>query len=61
MYEEVKSKRKKKLFEWDCENRVMSIIIKNKMYLCELDADGKFKCLSEKNKIVAGKLNTMNY
>jgi len=52
MFEEVKSPSPngKKLFEWDDEQRRLSMIIKKKSYLCELGVDNKFVCIFETDK-----------
>ena len=49
MTQEVKSPipSNKKLFEWDKDNRMMKLVLKDKLYLCKLKEDNDFTCVSE--------------
>ena len=53
MIQEVKTKSppKKKLFEWDRNQRLLSMKIKQKEYLCELAADNSFVVIEERDKL----------
>lgn len=51
MKQEVKTTSQgKKLFEWDRSQRLLSMKIKQKEYLCELAEDNTFVCISEKDR-----------
>jgi len=52
MKQEVKtaSPQKKKLFEWDRSRRLLSMIIKQTEYLCELAEDNTFVVIAERDK-----------
>ena len=42
--------QKKKLFEWDKDNCILSLVKKDTHYLCELADDFSFVCIAEKPK-----------
>ena len=50
MFRDVRTKRRKKLFEWDKENRLVAVVEKQKRYLCELGDDDEFICIAETDK-----------
>jgi len=60
MLQEVKSlsSRRKKLFEWNRDTRMIKFVVKNKIYECELGTDNLFNCLSEKTKNTQRKKKT---
>ncbi|MCL2838343.1 MAG: hypothetical protein FWE04_04650 [Oscillospiraceae bacterium] len=50
MFREVRTQDSKKLFEWNSEKRVVSIVGKRKLYLCRLGDNDEFTCISEADK-----------